>query len=219
MARGPFLSEEISDYLLSVSLREPPLLQKLREETANYPKIQFQISPEQGQFMALLMQLMGARRTIEIGVFTGYSSLAVALALPREGQIIACDINEEFTSVARRFWKEAGVDHMIDLRLKPAIETLNELLAQGERGRFDFVFIDADKTNYENYYERSLDLLRPGGVIMVDNVLWSGRVLDDSDQTPDTNALRAFNKKLHSDSRITLSMLPLGDGVSLALKR
>ncbi len=219
MARGLFFPEAISDYLLSVSLREPPILQKLREETANHPKVQFQISPEQGQFMALIMQLMGARRTIEVGVFTGYSSLAVALALPREGQIIACDINEEFTSVARRYWKEAGVDHMIDLRLKPAIETLNELLAQGERGRFDFVFIDADKTNYENYYERSLDLLRPGGVIMVNNVLWSGRVLDDSDQTPDTNALRAFNKKLHADSRVTLSMLPLGDGVTLALKR
>lgn len=219
MARGPFLPEEISDYLLSVSLREPPLLAKLREETANHPKIQFQIPPEQGQFMALLMQILAARRTIEVGVFTGYSSLAVALALPPDGHMVACDVNEEFTSIARRYWKEAGVDHMIDLRLKPAMETLNELLAQGEGGTFDFVFIDADKTNYEGYYERALDLLRPGGVIMVDNVLWSGRVLDDSDQTPDTNALRAFNKKLLADSRVTLSMLPLGDGVTLALKR
>lgn len=219
MARGPFFPDDISDYLLSVSLREPPLLKKLREETVGHPKAQFQIPPEQGQFMGLLIQLMGARRTIEVGVFTGYSSLSVALALPSDGRIIACDINEEFTSIARRYWKEAGVDQKIDLRLKPATETLRELLAQGESGRFDFVFIDADKTNYESYYERALELLRPGGLIMVDNVLWSGRVLDPADQTPDTIALRAFNKKLLADSRVTLSMLPLGDGVTLALKR
>jgi len=143
----------------------------------------------------------------------------VALALPADGSIVACDVNEEFTSVARRYWKEAGVDHMIDLRLKPAIETLTELIAQGREGTFDFVFIDADKTSYEGYYERALDLLRPGGLIMVDNVLWSGRVLDAADQTADTVALRAFNTKLHADSRVLLSMIPLGDGVTLALKR
>jgi predicted O-methyltransferase YrrM len=219
MARGLFFPEEISDYLLSVSLREPPILRRLREETVGHSQVRFQISPEQGQYMALLIQLMGARRTIEVGVFTGYSSLAVALALPADGSIVACDISEEFTFTARRYWREAGVDHMIDLRLKPALETLTGLLAQGQRGHFDFVFIDADKTNYEGYYECALELLRPGGLIMVDNVLWSGRVLDPSDQTADTVALRAFNKKLHADSRVSLSMIPLGDGVTLALKR
>jgi len=208
MARGLFFSEEISDYLLSVSLREPRILQKLRQETASHPAARFQISPEQGQFMAMLIQLLGARRTIEVGVFTGYSSLAVALALPAGGSIVACDISEEFTSVARRYWREAGVDRMIDLRLKPAMETLTDLLAQGQRGAFDFVFIDADKTSYEGYYECALELLRPGGLIMVDNVLWSGRVLDPSDQTADTVALRAFNTKLHADSRVSLSMIP-----------
>ena len=219
MARGLFFPEEISDYILSVSLREPPILRRLRDETAALPDARLQIPPEHGQFMALLIQLMGARRTIEVGVFTGYSSLAVALALPPDGQIVACDINERFTFVARRYWKEAGVDHMIDLRIRPAMETLTDLISQGGRGRFDFVFIDADKTNYEGYYEYALELLRPGGLIMVDNVLWSGRVLDPSDQTPDTVALRAFNKKLLGDSRVTLSMIPLGDGVTLALKR
>jgi predicted O-methyltransferase YrrM len=219
MARGLFFPEEISDYLLSVSLREPPILRRLREETASYSQSRFQISPEQGQFMALLIQLMCARRTIEVGVFTGYSSLAVALALPVDGSIVACDISEEFTFTARRYWREAGVDHMIDLRLKPAIQTLTELIAQGHGGSFDFVFIDADKSSYEGYYECALELLRPGGLIMVDNVLWSGRVLDPSDQTADTVALRAFNKKLHADTRVSLSMIPLGDGVTLALKR
>ena len=219
MARGLFFSEEISDYLLSVSLREPPILKRLREETAAHPQARFQISPEHGQFMALLIQLTGARRTLEVGVFTGYSSLAVAMALPADGSIVACDINEEFTSTARRYWKEAGVDHMIDLRIRPAMETLTDLIAKGQIGSFDFAFIDADKTNYEGYYECALQLLRTGGLIMVDNVLWSGRVLDASDQTADTVALRAFNKKLHADSRVSLSMLPLGDGVTLALKR
>ncbi len=176
MARGLFFPEEISDYLLSVSLREPPILRRLRDETAAHPRANLQISPEQGQFMALVIQLMGARRTLEVGVFTGYSSLAVALALPPGGQIVACDINAEFTSVARRYWKEAAVDHMIDLRLRPAMEILTELIAQGQRGQFDFAFIDADKTSYEGYYECALELLRPGGLanIMVDNVLWSG---------------------------------------------
>jgi predicted O-methyltransferase YrrM len=169
--------------------------------------------------MALLMQLMGARRTLEIGVFTGYSSLAVALALPSDGHIVACEVNEESAAVARRYWSEAGVDHMIDLRIRPAIETVRELLAQGQRGRFDFAFIDADKTNYEGYYECALELLRPGGLIAVDNTLWSGRVIDAKVNDPDTVALRAFNKKLHTDSRIALSLLPIGDGLTLALKR
>jgi predicted O-methyltransferase YrrM len=211
--------EEIYKYMLAMSLREPPLLRKLREETADHPAARFHIPPEHGQFMAFLVQLMGARRTIEIGVFTGYSSLAVALALPADGRIVACDINEEYTSTARRYWKAAGVDHMIDLRLKPAMETLRELMTQGQRHRFDFAFIDADKSSYEGYYECVLELLRPGGLIMVDNVLWSGRVCDPADQTVDTVALRAFNEKLLKDSRVSLSMLPLGDGVTLALKR
>jgi len=211
--------EKIHEYMLSVSLREPPLLRRLREETEAHPMARFQIEPEHGQFMAMLIQMIGARRTIEVGVFTGYSSLAVALALPPDGRMVACDVSEEFTSVARRYWKEAGVDHMIDLRLQPAMETLHELMAHGEHGRFDFMFIDADKTNYEGYYECGLELVRPGGLIMIDNVLWSGRVCDDADQEPNTVALRAFNKKLLTDSRVSLSMLPLADGVTLALKR
>ncbi len=170
--------------------------------------------------MAFLVQLMGAQRTIEIGVYTGYSSLAVALALPADGSIVACDINEEYTSIAQRYWKAAGVDHMIDLRLKPAMETLRELLTQGQRSRFDFAFIDADKSSYEGYYECVLELLRPGGLIMVDNVLMVGPGLPILPIKPvDTVALRAFNKKLLTDSRVSLSMLPLGDGVTLALKR
>lgn len=219
MARGLFFDDSITEYLLSVSLREPPILRKLREETASHPRARFQIAPEQGQFMALMMQLMGAQKTIEVGVFTGYSSLAVAMALPPNGRMVCCDISEEFTGIARRYWKEAGVDHMIDLHVRPAMATLTELISDGQRGSFDFMFIDADKTSYEGYYECGLELLRQGGLIMVDNVLWSGRVLDQADQTPDTVAVRAFNKKLLTDSRVTLSMLPLGDGVTLALKR
>ena len=213
------MPEKIHDYLLAVSLREPPLLRRLREETGALPNSQMQIAPEYGQFMALLVQLLGARRTLEVGVFTGYSSLAVALALPPDGRMIACDVSEQYTSVARRYWKEAGVDHMIDLRLRPAMETLRELMAEGQRGTFDFMFVDADKTSYEGYYECALELLRPGGIVMIDNVLWSGRVCDEVDQTPDSRALRAFNKKMLGDTRVTMSMLPLGDGVTVALKR
>jgi caffeoyl-CoA O-methyltransferase len=162
---------------------------------------------------------MSARNTVEIGVFTGYSSLAVALALPEDGKIVACDINQEYTSIARQYWREAGVEHKIDLRLKPALETLDGLIKEGRRGTFDFAFIDADKSNYGNYYERCLDLLRPGGLIMADNVIWSGRVCDPADQTADTEALRIFNKKVGADERVTMSMLPVGDGIILALKR
>jgi caffeoyl-CoA O-methyltransferase len=178
-----------------------------------------QIAPEQGQFMALLVQLLGARRTLEVGVFTGYSSLAVALALPADGTIVACDVNEEFTAVARRYWKEAGVENMIDLRLKPALETLRELLAERRQGTFDMAFIDADKSNYEGYYESAIELVRPGGLILIDNVLWSGRVADPANDDADTKALRALNKKLLTDSRVSLSMLPVADGLTLALKR
>src|SRR5271165_3492181 len=166
------------DYMRRVTLREPPILQRLREETAGHPQATMQISPDQGQFMALLMHLMDARKTLEIGVFTGYSSLSVALALPDDGRIIACDVSEEWTSIARRYWREAGVEKKIDLRLRPAVQTLVDLIALGHGGGFDFAFIDADKANYANYYERCLTLIRPGGLIAVDNVLWSGNVAD-----------------------------------------
>jgi predicted O-methyltransferase YrrM len=219
MAGKSFFPESLYEYLKSVSLREPPILQRLREETAAHPRAMMQISPDQGQFMGLLVQLLGARRTLEVGVFTGYSSLAVALALPADGSIVACDVSEEYTAIARRYWKEAGVDHMIDLRLRPAIETLSEMVARGEHGRFDFAFIDADKSNYEGYCECALELLRPGGLIAVDNVLWSGRVADANENDADTVALRAFNRKLHGDARVSLSMLPIADGLTLALKR
>ena len=214
-----YLPENIYDYMNSVSLREPAILRKLREETASHPMATMQIPPEHGQFLALLMQLTGARRTLEVGVFTGYSSLAVALALPDDGKILACDVSGEYTSVARRYWKEAGVDHMIDLRLKPALETLHELIAQRQHNRFDFAFIDADKANYEGYYECALELVRPGGLIAIDNVLWHGAVIDPEDNTADTLAIRALNKKLLGDSRVSISMLPISDGLTLACKR
>jgi caffeoyl-CoA O-methyltransferase len=177
-----------------------------------------QITPEQGQFMGLLSRMLNARKALEIGVFTGYSSIAVALALPDDGKLIACDVSETYTAVARRYWREAGVEHKIDLRLAPALDTLDRLIAKGESGTFDFAFIDADKKNYENYYERCLTLLRKGGVIAVDNVLWDGKVADFAVQDTDTKAIRAFNQKLHGDSRIALSMLPIGDGLTLACK-
>lgn len=213
------LDNQLYDYLLSASLREPEILRQLRQETANLPNAMMQIAPEQGQFMALLVQLMGATKTLEVGVFTGYSSLSVALALPPEGKIIACDVSEEYTSVARRYWQAAGVADKIDLRLAPAIDTLDQLLAEGQAGTFDFAFIDADKNNYEGYYERSLQLVRPGGLIAIDNVLWSGRVADSQDRDKSTQSIRNLNKKLHQDERVTLSLVPIADGLTLALKR
>ncbi|HET7921621.1 MAG TPA: class I SAM-dependent methyltransferase [Gammaproteobacteria bacterium] len=213
------MTDGLYDYLLKVSLREPALLKRLRDETAKHPRHGMQISPEQGQFMQMLIRLSGAKRCIEVGVFTGYSSLAVALALPDDGRILACDVSEEYTAIARRYWEEAGVAKKIDLRLAPATETLDKLLNHGEAGRYDFAFIDADKANYTNYYERILKLLRPGGFIAVDNVLWSGSVLDKKDKSEDTVAIRAFNEKLHADRRVELSMVPIGDGLTLARKR
>jgi predicted O-methyltransferase YrrM len=213
------ISDALWEYMRRVTLREPALMQRLRAETAHLPSSSCQISAEQGQFMALLMHLMGARRTIEVGVYTGYSALAVALALPENGRVIACDISEEWTSVARRYWREAGVDHKIDLRLGPALATLDRLIAEGLGNQFDFVFIDADKTNYANYYERALVLLRPGGLIGVDNVLWYGRVIDASVDDPDTRAIRAFNERIKNDDRVWLSMLPVRDGLTLACKK
>jgi caffeoyl-CoA O-methyltransferase len=202
-----------------VSLREPPLLLALREETAALTQRSMQISPEQGQFMALLTRLIDARRCLEVGVFTGYSSLATALALPEGGHLVACDVSEEWTSVARRYWQQAGVAHKIRLHLAPAVDTLDALLVQGQAGTFDFAFIDADKTNYLEYYERTLALLRTGGLVLIDNTLWSGKVADPEVSDADTVALRHFNEVLHHDERVDLSLLPMGDGLTLARKR
>lgn len=213
------LDDTLYQYLWQVSGREPAILSRLREETARHPYARMQISPEQGQFMVLLTELLGARKTLEVGVFTGYSSLAVALALPPDGRVTALDVSEEFTAIARRYWAEAGVADKIDLILGPASESLDRLLAEGQAGSYDFAFIDADKEGYDAYYERSLELLRPGGLVAIDNVLWSGRVADPSDEDPDTRALVALNAKLHLDQRVTLSMLPIGDGLTLARKR
>ncbi|QIR40981.1 SAM-dependent methyltransferase [Tolypothrix sp. PCC 7910] len=213
------LNEQLYSYLLSVSLREPEILQRLRQETASHPSGNMQISPEQGQFMRLLVQLIGAKKTLEVGVFTGYSSLSVALALPADGKIIACDVSEEYTAIARLYWQEAGVVDKIDLRLAPALVTLDQLLATGQANTFDFAFIDADKVNYDGYYERALQLIRPGGLIAIDNVLWSGTVANPEIQDESTQAIRILNQKLRDDERVTLSLLPIGDGLTLALKR
>jgi caffeoyl-CoA O-methyltransferase len=202
-------------YLLQFGLREHPAQTRLRELTASHPKGGMQISPEQGQLMALLVRLLNAERAIEIGVFTGYSALTVALALPEHGQLLACDISGEFTRLGRPFWDEAGVTGKIDLVLGPATETLESRLAGGEAGRYDFAFIDADKTSYDAYFELCLRLLRPGGLIAIDNVLWNGAVARPA-QTEDTAALQALNLKLHADPRVDIAMLPIGDGLTLA---
>ena len=213
------ITDEIHRYLIANSVREPEVLARLRAATASLPLAQMQIGPEQGQLMALLARLMGAKRCIEIGVFTGYSSLAVALALPPDGRILACDVSEEWTAIARRFWREAGVEHKIELKLQPAVRTLEQLLAAGEAGSYDFAFVDADKPAYETYYEQLLKLLRPGGLIALDNTLWSGAVANPDASEPNAVALRALNAKLHRDERVDLSLLPVGDGLTLARKR
>lgn len=213
------MTDDIHRYLIEHSVREPDVLARLRAVTADMPYAQMQIGPEQGQFMALLAKLIGAKRCIEIGVFTGYSSLAVALALPDDGRILACDVSEEWTSIARRFWRDAGVDRKIDLKLQPAMRTLEALVEAGEAGQYDFAFIDADKPSYDAYYEMLLTLLRPGGLIAIDNTLWSGRVADPSERDENTAALRALNDKLHRDERVDLSLLPIGDGLTLVRKR
>jgi predicted O-methyltransferase YrrM len=213
------LTDALLDYLLDVAVDETDVQRRLREETARLSMARMQIAPEQGQFMGWLARLINVRRALEIGVFTGYSSLCVAYALPADGRLIACDMNEQWTDVARRYWREAGVADKIKLRLAPALNTLDQLLEAGHSGSFDYIFIDADKANYLNYYERGLQLLRPGGVLLADNVLWSGRVADPSQQDRNTSALRAFNAHLRSDRRIWLSMLPLADGLTLAMKK
>ncbi len=213
------LDDRLYDYLLRKSLREPPALAALRAETASHPRVNMQIAPEQGQFMQMLVRLMGARRTVEVGVFTGYSSLAVALALPDDGFVLACDISEEYTAIARRHWKLAGVADKIELVIAPALATLDARLAAGESGSYDFAFIDADKGGYHAYYERLLRLVRPGGLIAVDNTLWNGAVADPVERDTDTLAIREFNDRLLADPRIDLSLLPIGDGLTLARRR
>jgi predicted O-methyltransferase YrrM len=213
------LTAELHDYVLDVSLREPEILRRLRAETEALPLGQMQIAPEQGQFMALLLRLIGARHCLEIGTFTGYSALAAALALPPEGRVVTCDINAETTALARRYWQEAGMADKIELHLGPARRTLDALRAEPRAGSFDFAFIDADKSNYDAYYEGALALVRTGGLIMLDNVLWGGAVIDAAVDDADTVALRRLNRKLHGDARIDLSLLPLVDGITLARKR
>ncbi|HEX9449793.1 MAG TPA: class I SAM-dependent methyltransferase [Burkholderiales bacterium] len=212
------LTNALYAYLVEHSVREPEILQRLRAETAKDSMSMMQIGPEQGQFMQLLVRLMGAKNCLEVGVFTGYSSLAVALVLPADGHIVACDVSEKWTAIARKYWAEAGVADRIDLRIAPALATLDGLIASGKSGSFDFAFIDADKTNYLGYYERALTLVRRGGLIAVDNTLWGGQVIDKKAKSDDTQAIRQFNDRLRDDLRIHLSLLPIGDGLTLALK-
>jgi predicted O-methyltransferase YrrM len=214
------LSQELSDYLVANSVREPEILAKLRQQTSGLPLGHMQISPEQGQFMAMLVDIIGAKKCLEIGVFTGYSALVVALQLPADGKLIACDVSEEFTTIAREYWQLAGVSHKIDLRIAPALDTLDDLIANGESGTFDFVLIDADKSNYSNYYDRCYQLVRSGGLILVDNVLWYGRVVDPSMDTDNrTKAIKNINQKIYQDDRVDLSLIPIGDGLTIARKK
>ena len=214
-----FLPERIYGYMLQVGCREPSSLARLREETAGLDQAHYQISPEQGQLIGFLLETIGARRTLDIGTFTGYSALVAALSMPEDGRVVALDTSEDFTAIARRHWQAAGVAERIDLRLGPAVESLEALLADGGAGQFDFAFIDADKERYDTYYELALRLLRPGGLAAVDNTLWRGRVADPDDHRDKTESFRAFNAKLQADERIALAMLPVGDGVTLARKR
>ena len=213
------ITESIYQYLCDHSLREDKVLVDLRNYTFSMEERVMQIAPKQGQFMQILVKLIGAKNTIEVGVFTGYSSLAIALALPEDGRIVACDVNPQYTSVAEKFWVSGGVREKIDLRIGPAKDTLSELINDGLTGTFDFAFIDADKVNYNHYFERCLELIRPGGLITIDNVLWGGTVSNDSINDVDTNSIRALNDKLHQDERIELSLVPIGDGLTLAMKR
>ena len=212
------LDASLYDYYQAIAFREPEILKELRQATSQLPMANMQIAPEQGQFMALLVQLTGARKILEIGVFTGYSSLALALALPPQGRILGCEISAEYTAIARQFWQKAGVSEKIDVLLGPAVTSLEQLLANGEQESFDLAFIDANKSDYDQYYELSLQLVRPGGLILIDNVLWYGKVADETVQDKATQSIRHLNAKLHQDLRISLSLVPIGDGLTLALK-
>ena len=218
MSRNLPLDDTLYRYLVDHSVREHPAQAGLRAATRDHPHAGMQIGPDQGQLMALLVRLLGASRTIEVGVFTGYSALSVALALPPDGRVLACDINDDYVSIGKPFWRQAGVEHKIDLQLAPALQTLDARLAAGEAGRYDFAFIDADKTGYDAYYERCLALLRPGGLIAIDNTLWGGAVARPASDA-DTEALQRLNDKLHHDARVDLALLSVGDGLTLARKR
>lgn len=213
------MNNRLFEYLLSVSLRENGVLKKLRDETAKDPMSVLQISPDQGQFMALLVKLMGATRVLEVGTFTGYSALSMALALPEEGQLVTLDINKQWTDMARRYWQQAGVAEKIRLYLAPALDTMDSLLTEGQAEQYDIIFIDADKTNYGAYYETGLRLLRTGGLILLDNVLWRGKIIDETIQDADTKALRELNTKVYSDERVDISMIQIGDGMTMIYKR
>ena len=213
------LSNELRRYMLDVSFRDDEILKQLREETLTLKEAQMQISPEQGAFLSILIKILNAKKTLDIGVFTGYSSLVVARELPDDGLVVACDTSIEWTSIAKKYWKLAGVDNKVDLHLAPAIETLEKLIVEGQGSTYDFSFIDADKINYQSYYEYSLTLVKPGGIIAVDNVLWSGQVIDEYDSEPATRAIRSFNKKLYQDDRVSITMVPIGDGLTLAYKK
>jgi predicted O-methyltransferase YrrM len=217
MTRRLASSEAVETYVWAHS-REGQIAARLREETAKLPQAGMQIGPDQAAFLALLVRAIGAKRCIEVGTFTGMSALAVASALSDDGKLVCCDISEEWTSIARRYWNEAGVDARIDLRLAPALDTLRDL-AKTQRGRFDFAFIDADKSGYDAYYEACLELLRPGGLVVLDNMLWSGKVADANVHDADTDAIRALNAKIHADRRVDTTLITLGDGVMLARKR
>jgi len=218
-ARTLPLDGRLQRYLVAHGAREIAAQRDLRRLTQRMPRASMQIGAEQGALLQVLVRVMGARRCVEIGTFTGYSALAVALALPKSGRIVCCDVSEEWTAIARRYWKRAGVAGKMDLRIAPALETLDALLAQGKGGKFDFAFIDADKANYANYYERCLKLVRRGGLIAADNTLWGGSVVDARNKTVDTRAIRVFNRKLIRDRRVHMTLVPIGDGLSLAIKR
>ena len=213
------LSNELRKYMLDVSFRDDEILRQLREETLTLKEAQMQISPEQGAFLSILTKILNAKKTLDIGVFTGYSSLVVARELPDDGLVVACDTSIEWTSIAKKYWKLAGVDNKVGLHLAPARETLEKLIEDGQASTYDFSFIDADKINYQSYYEYSLILLKPGGIIAIDNVLWSGQVIDQTDFEPATRAIRSFNEKLYQDKRVFISMVPIGDGLTLAYKK
>ena len=212
------LNGRLQKYMIDFSLREPKILRRLREETSQHRLANMQIAPEQGQFMAMIAQLIEAKRYLEIGTFTGYSSIVMAFSMPKNSEIICCDISEEFTSIAKRYWEESGLLDQIKLHLRPAEETLTELIEKGRENQFDIIFIDADKKNYDQYYELSLRLIRKGGLIMIDNVLWGGDVSDPTINDTQTRSIRAVNKKIRSDQRINHSLVPIGDGMTLARK-